>query len=363
MAQLCIIPARVLADATLTVTQLKALLAVGCFTDRTGGGVWASNAKLADRAGLDKRDLRRALSQLEDAGYIRRTRRTGPAGGDFTSAIEVVLDDPVGGEEGMGTPPGGGDRIPSGGEGTTTPPRGGPQPLRGRGQEPPRRRGPQPLQSSQNIIPEEQHTAADAAVRPRRGAQPSRGAVDLGLSEADLADLDWLDAPAPAPAPAPAVAVLAPPAELTDPVHRAAWEGIVRSAPAPVAVAASIGALASGLHGPGGRAVPWPVIGQALLELQAAAVPFSPAALRAFARRLEAPEPPPRVATPRYGVPATGPREETWDDVMARYQAKWDAEEAAERAAAAAAPAAAPLVASLSERMALPPARGSRHVA
>ena len=350
MPGLCIIPARALADDALRERDLRALLAVGRFTARDGSGVWASNQTLAQVAGMDERHLRRSLARLEAMGYLVRQRRYHPERGTLTSVMSVVLDDPVV------------DESQQGGEGQISPP-GGRAKLAPRGRAESARGGRAKLAHQTTPVNETPYsTTARARENSDRTVQPP--AVDLGLSEADLAELDWLEAPAPAPAPAPAVAVLAPPAELTDPVHRAAWEGIVRSAPAPVAVAASIGALASGLHGPGGRAVPWPVVGQALLELQAAAVPFSPAALRAFARRLEAPEPPPRVATPRYGVPATGPREETWDDVMARYQAKWDAEEAAERAAAAAAaPAAAPLVASLAERMALPPARGSRHVA
>lgn len=390
MPRFCIIPSRALTDDRIGAKLLRALCAVGMHAGRDGRGVWASSRTLADAARLDHRDLRRALSDLERFGYLRRVRRTTPHGGDYQSELEVLLDDPVVGEEGQITPgeegwnaPGGGGANHPGGEGSGAP--------GGRGVAPRGRRGAAPPQTSNYT-----RTTATALPRARGNSdqpvQPRR--FDPGLSDADLAELDWLDEPAQpeVPAQVPVAAVLAPPAELTEPVHRAAWEGIVRSAAAPVAVAASIGALASGLHGPGGKAVPWPVLGQALLELQAAAVPFSPAALRAFARRLEAPEPPPRVATPRYGVPATGPREETWDEVEARYKRQWAAEDAAaaarEAAAVAAAQAADPpgghrfpslpserapaatpaaalggLVGSVAAAFALPPARGSRHVA
>lgn len=377
MPGLCIIPARALADDALRERDLRALLAVGRFTARDGSGVWASNQTLAQVAGMDERHLRRSLARLEAMGYLVRQRRYHPERGTLTSVMSVILDDPVV------------DESQQGGEGQISPP-GGRAKLAPRGRAESARGGRAKLAHQTTPVNETPYsTTARAREKSDRTVQPAE--VDLGLSEADLAELDWLDAQAPAPAPAPAVAVLAPPAELTDPVHRAAWEGIVRSAPAPVAVAASIGALASGLHGPGGRAVPWPVIGQALLELQAAAVPFSPAALRAFARRLEAPDPPPRVATPRYGLPAIGPREETWDEVEARYKRQWAAEDAAAAAREAAqnvaqaadspgghrstslpaerAPAATPapaltgLVGAVARAFAIPVAPGVRHVA
>lgn len=412
MPRFCIIPSRALTDDRIGAKLLRALCAVGMHAGRDGRGVWASSRTLADAARLDHRDLRRALSDLERFGYLRRVRRTTPHGGDYQSELEVLLDDPVGGEEGQITPgeegqfapgeegwnaPGGGGANHPGGEGRYTPGGEGSGAPGGRGVAPRGRRGAAPPQTSNYT-----RTTATALPRARGNSdqpvQPRRS--DPGLSAADLAELDWLDEPAE-----PEVALdepevplagvlaqgLAAPPELTEPVHRAAWDGIVRSAPAPVAVAASIGALASGLHGPGGKAVPWPVIGQALLELQAAAVPFSPAALRAFARRLEAPDPPPRVPTPRYGLPAIGPREETWDEVEARYKRQWAAEDAAAAAREAAqnvaqaadspgghrspslpaerAPAATPapaltgLVGAVARAFAIPVAPGVRHVA
>lgn len=382
MPGLCIIPARALADDALRERDLRALLAVGRFTARDGSGVWASNQTLAEVAGMDERHLRRSLARLEAMGYLVRQRRYHPERGTLTSVMSVVLDDPVV------------DESQQGGEGQISPP-GGRAKLAPRGRAESARGGRAKLAHQTTPVNETPYstTARDARRDSDRAVQPA--ASDLGLSDADLAELDWLDEPEVAldepevPLAGVLAQGLAAPPELTEPVHRAAWEGIVRSAPAPIAVAASIGALASGLHGPGGKAVPWPVIGQALLELQAAAVPFSPAALRAFARRLEASEPPPRVATPRYGVPATGPREETWDEVEARYKRQWAAEDAAREAAAVAAaqaadppgghrspslpferaPAATPapaltgLVGAVARAFAIPVAPGVRHVA
>lgn len=387
MPGLCIVPARALADDALRERDLRALLAVGRFTARDGSGVWASNQTLAEVAGMDERHLRRSLARLEAMGYLVRQRRYHPERGTLTSVMSVVLDDPVIDESQQG---GGGGQHPRG-EGQISPP-GGRAKLAPRGRAESARGGRAKLAHQTTPVNETPYsTTARARENSDRAVQPA--ASDLGLSDADLAELDWLDEPAePEVQPeVPAAAVLRAPPELTEPVHRAAWEGIVRSAPAPIAVAASIGALASGLHGPGGKAVPWPVLGQALLELQAAAVPFSPAALRAFARRLEAPDPPPRVATPRYGLPAIGPREETWDEVEARYKRQWAAEDAAAAAREAAqnvaqaadspgghrspslpaerAPAATPapaltgLVGAVARAFAIPVAPGVRHVA
>jgi len=105
---------------------------------------------------------------------------------------------------------------------------------------------------------------------------------------------------------------LAPPSALTDPAHVAAWQCVIRSARSPLAVSAAIAAVASGLHGPNGQAVPWDTIGRALLEMQAAGSAFTPATLRGFVRRLATPDPAPATAR----GPDRGPdREMTWDDV------------------------------------------------
>lgn len=130
MPNLCIIPARALDDEQMTFKELRALLAIGLHTSRDGSGVWASNRTLADEAGLDVRDLRRAVTNLEIRGYLRRVRRIRQNGADTTSMMAIVLDDVfpsdlavdvIGREEGRITPPGEG-RITPPGEGRITPP-------------------------------------------------------------------------------------------------------------------------------------------------------------------------------------------------------------------------------------------------
>lgn len=116
MPNLCIIPARALRDPDMTPTELRVLLAVGQFTSRDGGGVWASNATLADVAGVDERHLRRALRGLAGRGYIRRVERPGR-----TSLMGILLDDPPqGGAE--SAPPGGAESAPQTTHRTTQPP-------------------------------------------------------------------------------------------------------------------------------------------------------------------------------------------------------------------------------------------------
>lgn len=109
----------------MTYKQLRALLAVGYFANRDHGNVWASNRTLAEIAGLDVRDLRRALVDLEARGYLRRTRRAGPKGGDYTSLVDILLDEgvqSVAQGEGRFAPPGEGRNAP-GGEGRCAPPK------------------------------------------------------------------------------------------------------------------------------------------------------------------------------------------------------------------------------------------------
>lgn len=93
MPQLCIIPARALKDDALTGSDLRALLAVGHFTNRDGSGVWAANATMAEVANLDDRHFRRSLAVLVERGYVRKLERPGT-----TSVLAVILDDPFPGE-------------------------------------------------------------------------------------------------------------------------------------------------------------------------------------------------------------------------------------------------------------------------
>lgn len=76
----------------------------------------------------------------------------------------------------------------------------------------------------------------------------------------------------------------AKPLVFSDPSHQAAADGYRRAHQYPAAFVATLEAVANGMHGP---AIPWSVIGAALVEMQGAGARFSPATLRAFVRRLQ----------------------------------------------------------------------------
>lgn len=86
MSYLCIIPASAVADPDLTDTQVRVLCAIGTFTNRLGGNVWASVATLAKSCNLTPRSVQRAMPVLIERGYLKRMPRTGR-----TTLYEVVL--------------------------------------------------------------------------------------------------------------------------------------------------------------------------------------------------------------------------------------------------------------------------------
>ena len=86
MSTLCIIPASAVADPDLTDTQVRVLCAIGTFTNRLGGNVWASVETLAKSCNLNPRTVQRAMPVLIDRGYLRAVPRVGR-----TTLYEVVL--------------------------------------------------------------------------------------------------------------------------------------------------------------------------------------------------------------------------------------------------------------------------------
>ena len=110
MSYLCIIPAAAIADPDLSDTQVRVLCAIGTFTNRLGGNVWASVATLAKQCNLNPRSVQRALPVLIARGYLRNMPRTGR-----TTVYEVVLQghqsyeqgvtqESLGGDTGVTTP-------------------------------------------------------------------------------------------------------------------------------------------------------------------------------------------------------------------------------------------------------------------
>lgn len=142
MPGLCIIPSRALDDEECRGARMTALLAIGTYTSRDGSGVWAANETIADRAKLDERDYRRAVSWLVERGYVRKRTRYKASGAQDTNLLQIVLDEPD--EPALPLVVQGGGVIsptPLGGEGSSTPPREGsstPPPL---GEIPPPRGG------------------------------------------------------------------------------------------------------------------------------------------------------------------------------------------------------------------------------
>lgn len=105
MPHLSIIPANAVADESLTDTQVRVLCAIGTFTNRLGGNVWASVNTLAKACNLSERTVQRALPALLKAGYLRGVMRPGR-----TNLYEVVLDrgvtqESLGGDTGVTPPP------------------------------------------------------------------------------------------------------------------------------------------------------------------------------------------------------------------------------------------------------------------
>jgi hypothetical protein len=87
MPHLAIIPAAAVADPELTDTQVRVLCAIGTFTNRLGGNVWASVQTMAKACQLSTRTIQRALPVLIARGYLRATVRPGR-----TNLYDVVLE-------------------------------------------------------------------------------------------------------------------------------------------------------------------------------------------------------------------------------------------------------------------------------
>ena len=107
MSNLCIIPAAAVADHDLSDTQVRVLCAIGTFTNRLGGNVWASVKTLAAGSNLSERTVQRCLPALMERGYLRMEPRVGR-----TNLYEIVLDRTA---EGVTRESPGGDTADGGG--------------------------------------------------------------------------------------------------------------------------------------------------------------------------------------------------------------------------------------------------------
>ena len=101
MPHLSIIPASAVADSALTDAQVRVLCAIGVFTNKLGGNVWASVKTLAKACNLTERSVQRAIPVLMERGYVRCLPRPGT-----TNLVEICLQgvtlESPGGDTGVG---------------------------------------------------------------------------------------------------------------------------------------------------------------------------------------------------------------------------------------------------------------------
>jgi DNA-binding MarR family transcriptional regulator len=67
-------------------TQLRVLVALG----RDGASPWVDRTAIAAAIGLDDRNLKRALTALEQRGYVLRQRRVAPDGSSLATLFAAT---------------------------------------------------------------------------------------------------------------------------------------------------------------------------------------------------------------------------------------------------------------------------------
>jgi DNA-binding Lrp family transcriptional regulator len=89
------VPPRAAGDPQLRPTELRTLIAVAAFADRTGT-CRAAQATLAQAVGVHRTTILRAMKRLEELGYVTRERflKRGPDGGAIrgTDMIKLVYE-------------------------------------------------------------------------------------------------------------------------------------------------------------------------------------------------------------------------------------------------------------------------------
>lgn len=103
------LPIRACSDKRLTGTDLRVLGVIG-FHDRrsiargAGAGCFAGQRLIAQRAGLDRKNVRQSIERLVTLGYLERTERASEKGGYVLRVIEVDPSAPAEPIGGAGTP-------------------------------------------------------------------------------------------------------------------------------------------------------------------------------------------------------------------------------------------------------------------
>lgn len=243
MPDLCIIPARALDDRSLSARELRTLLAIGAYTNRQGRGAWASQTTMATRAGMTRPQFNACVRSLCEKGYLFKKRRFRENGAETTAEIDIIIDDR--------RPPTDATRVPV--EGTP------PVPSEGT---PPR----VPKTGTPPVI------AAETPGVPTAGTQTNPINVTASPPPAIASELERFE----------------------HPDHRAAYTALRSAHRLPVSFDAGLREV----HAPstGGAAYPWPVIGAALVQLQANGETFNVARLRGYCRSHQQGAPSPRQA-------------------------------------------------------------------
>jgi len=89
--RLCIIPSRALRDKRLNNTDLKALNALGSYTDRNGW-CYPSQQTIAEDIEMSRMSISRSIKRLCEYGYIISRQKFRKDGGKSSNEYKVLLD-------------------------------------------------------------------------------------------------------------------------------------------------------------------------------------------------------------------------------------------------------------------------------
>jgi DNA-binding MarR family transcriptional regulator/transcriptional regulator with XRE-family HTH domain len=187
------LPIRACSDKRLTGTDLRVLGVIG-FHDRrslargVGAGCFAGQRIIAQRAGLDRKNVRLSIERLVTLGYLERTERASEKRGYVLRVIEVDENAPVELIGGAGTPyPDGDNETVDFSEGVQEPPHEGAQEPPHRGLGDPQNRVTTDLAKARRDSPEGAHfsqsaSACEGACAEKVGANTDAQSIRLKFS-------------------------------------------------------------------------------------------------------------------------------------------------------------------------------------
>lgn len=92
-ARFCILPARIVGDKNLKMTDVQVMHSLGLFADKSGW-CWPSCQQIASKAGLSTRTVQRSLLKLKSLNYIESVARY-EDGRQLSNKIRVIYDTSV----------------------------------------------------------------------------------------------------------------------------------------------------------------------------------------------------------------------------------------------------------------------------